>query len=166
MAIRNHILGLTLIVTAVPRDDCRLVRCDLARRVRASEKYKLSRPNIKGSHSEHSLSRYCLSSPVQHANRERPALGSPPTLPVCFVRRTRFRPDFVGNDDDLIVFDIHSCDNGISMNTMSPSGSRPSYSPPGEHTFNPRAITTDVRQPSDGEKTERARAKVTAAGQQ
>lgn len=120
----------------------------------------------RGSHSDHSLSRYCLSSPVQHANREGPALGSPPTLPVCFVRRTRFRPDFVGNDDDLIVFDIHSCDNGISMNTMSPSGSRPSYSPPGEHTFNPRAITTDVRQPSDGEKTERACSKVTAAGQQ
>jgi len=72
----------------------------------------------------------------------------------------------VGNDDAFIVFDIRSCDNGISMNTMSPSGSRPSYSPPGEHTFNPRSTTTDVRQPSDGEKTERARAEVAAAGQQ
>jgi len=72
----------------------------------------------------------------------------------------------VGNNDNTIVSEIRSCDNGISMNTMSPSGSRQSYSPPGDHTSNPRSTTTNVRQPSDGEKTERARAEVSAAGQQ
>jgi len=72
----------------------------------------------------------------------------------------------VGNDGNFIVFEIRLCNNGISMNTMSPSGSRPFYSPPGDHTFNPCTTTTDVGQPSDGEKTERARAEVAAAGQQ
>jgi len=72
----------------------------------------------------------------------------------------------VGNDDDTIVSEVRSCDNGISMNTMSPSGSHPPYSPPGENTSNPRATTTNVGQPSDGEKTERACTKVSAAGQQ
>jgi len=72
----------------------------------------------------------------------------------------------VGTNDNFIVFEIRLCDNGISMNTMSSSGLRPSYSPPGDHTFNPCANTTDVGQPSDGEKIERAHAEVAAADQQ